>query len=140
MEHRDCPSVRPGEGLLSGENECGRAGRSVTNRSGFKPWPVLVLSVLGSAAAAAAVGCVCALIYPILKGFWSILVLSVSVGCICCVFSWTLSYLDSYQPGIVSIKPLKPAHFRAASGFNMGFGVAVLNGIMSMLTVIWSLT
>ncbi|XP_010791180.1 ADP-ribosylation factor-like protein 6-interacting protein 6 [Notothenia coriiceps] len=158
MEHRDCPSVRPGESLLSGENECGRAGRSVTNRSGFKPWPVLVLSVLGSAAAAAAVGCVCALIYPILKelraervrgedgteqrmlGFWSILVLSVSVGCICCVFSWTLTYLDSYQPGIVSIKPMKPAHFRDASGFNMGFGVAVLNGIMSMLTVIWSLT
>lgn len=68
MEHRDCPSVRPGESLLSGENEWGRAGRSVTNRSGFKPWPVLVLSVLGSAAAAAAVGFVCALIYPILKG------------------------------------------------------------------------
>uniref|UniRef100_A0A3P9DTD8 Uncharacterized protein n=1 Tax=Maylandia zebra TaxID=106582 RepID=A0A3P9DTD8_9CICH len=58
----------------------------------------------------------CALIYPILKelraervtgedgteekmlGFWSLLVLS--VGCICCVFSWMLTYLDSFQPGM----------------------------------------
>uniref|UniRef100_A0A3P9DHV6 Uncharacterized protein n=1 Tax=Maylandia zebra TaxID=106582 RepID=A0A3P9DHV6_9CICH len=60
----------------------------------------------------------CALIYPILKelraervtgedgteekmlGFWSLLVLSVLVGCICCVFSWMLTYLDSFQPGM----------------------------------------
>ncbi|KAK5847975.1 hypothetical protein PBY51_017062 [Eleginops maclovinus] len=121
---------------------------------------MLVLSVLGSAAAAAAVGCVCALIYPVLKelraervgredgteermlGFWSILVLSVSVGCICCAFSWALTYLDSYQPGMMLAAPLALAHYRDVSGhgFNMGFGVAVLNGIMSMLTVIWSLT
>uniref|UniRef100_A0A3P9DIG7 Uncharacterized protein n=1 Tax=Maylandia zebra TaxID=106582 RepID=A0A3P9DIG7_9CICH len=60
----------------------------------------------------------CALIYPILKelraervtgedgteekmlGFWSLLVLSVLVGCICCVFSWMFTYLDSFQPGM----------------------------------------
>uniref|UniRef100_A0A3P8NWD8 Uncharacterized protein n=1 Tax=Astatotilapia calliptera TaxID=8154 RepID=A0A3P8NWD8_ASTCA len=58
----------------------------------------------------------CALLHPILKelraervtgedgteekmlGFWSLLVLS--VGCICCVFSWMLTYLDSFQPGM----------------------------------------
>uniref|UniRef100_A0A3P8RAQ9 Uncharacterized protein n=1 Tax=Astatotilapia calliptera TaxID=8154 RepID=A0A3P8RAQ9_ASTCA len=63
-------------------------------------------------------GFLCALIYPILKelqaervtgedgteekmlGFWSLLVLSVLVGCICCVFSWMLTYLDSFQPGM----------------------------------------
>uniref|UniRef100_A0A3P9DQN9 Uncharacterized protein n=1 Tax=Maylandia zebra TaxID=106582 RepID=A0A3P9DQN9_9CICH len=60
----------------------------------------------------------CALLHPILKelraervtgedgteekmlGFWSLLVLSVLVGCICCVFSWMLTYLDSFQPGM----------------------------------------
>uniref|UniRef100_A0A3P9CEJ9 Uncharacterized protein n=1 Tax=Maylandia zebra TaxID=106582 RepID=A0A3P9CEJ9_9CICH len=60
----------------------------------------------------------CTLLYPILKelqaervtgedgteekmlGFWSLLVLSVLVGCICCVFSWMFTYLDSFQPGM----------------------------------------
>lgn len=37
-------------------------------RNGPKPWPVVALSVLGSAGAVAAVGFLCALIYPILKG------------------------------------------------------------------------
>ncbi|XP_037618276.1 ADP-ribosylation factor-like protein 6-interacting protein 6 [Sebastes umbrosus] len=128
------------------------------NRNGHKPWSVVVLSVLGSAVAVAAVGCVCALIYPILKelraervkredgteermmGFWSILVLSVLVGWICCVFSWTLTYLDSYQPGRALGTPLTLTHFRDVSGLHMGYGVAVLNGVMAMLTVIWSLT
>ncbi|KAK9523741.1 hypothetical protein VZT92_017643 [Zoarces viviparus] len=139
----------PGQGL-------GGPGRPFTN--GPKPWSVVVLSVLGSAVTVAAVGCVCALIYPILKelraekvtaadwtedrvlGFWSILVLSVSVGCICCVFSWTLTYLDSYQPAVVLGSPL--VHWRDVSdhGFHMGYGVAVLNGIMALLTVIWILT
>ncbi|XP_068560767.1 ADP-ribosylation factor-like protein 6-interacting protein 6 [Cebidichthys violaceus] len=138
----------PGEGLG------GTVGRPFTD--GPKPWSMVVLSVLGSAVAVATVGCVCALIYPILKelraervtaadwteqsvlGFWSILVLSVSVGCICCVFSWTLTYLDSYQPAVES--PL--VHWRDVSdhGLHMGYGVAVLNGIMALLTVIWSLT
>uniref|UniRef100_A0AAQ5ZAD3 ADP-ribosylation factor-like 6 interacting protein 6 n=1 Tax=Amphiprion ocellaris TaxID=80972 RepID=A0AAQ5ZAD3_AMPOC len=75
-------------------------------------------------------------------GFWSILVLSVLVGCICCVFSWTFSYLDSYQPGMVFSMPQTLAHFRDGSGrgFLMSYGVAVLNGVMAMLTVIWSLS
>lgn len=145
---------------MSGEGPGGSEGRPFTKRNGPKPWSVVVLSVLVSAVAVSAVGCVCALIYPILKelrservrvedgteewmlGFWSILVLSVLVGCICCVFSWTLTYLDSYQPGMVLATPLTLAHFRDVSGhgFHMGYGVAVLNGIMAMLTVIWSLT
>ncbi|XP_006802721.1 ADP-ribosylation factor-like protein 6-interacting protein 6 [Neolamprologus brichardi] len=110
-------------------------------RNGPKPWPVVALSVLGSAGAVAAVGFLCALIYPILKGFWSLLVLSVLVGCICCVFSWMLTYLDSFQPGLDFPTLRTVAHVRDASdhGLHVGYAVAVLNGIMAMLTIIWSL-
>uniref|UniRef100_A0A3P8SHP5 Uncharacterized protein n=1 Tax=Amphiprion percula TaxID=161767 RepID=A0A3P8SHP5_AMPPE len=123
----------------------GAAGRPVSHRSGPRPQAAVLLSVLGSAATVAAVGCFCALVYPIIKGervlnkrcvcagFWSILVLSVLVGCICCVFSWTFSYLDSYQPGF-------SPRDGSGRGFLMSYGVAVLNGIMAMLTVIWSLS
>ncbi|XP_054480069.1 ADP-ribosylation factor-like protein 6-interacting protein 6 [Anoplopoma fimbria] len=116
----------------------------------------------GRRGAVSAVGCVCALIYPILTelraervmgedrteerllGFWSILVLSVLVGCICCVFSWTITYLDSYQPArLLGSPPPTLDHMRDGwmdHGFHMGYGVAVMNGIMAMLTVTWSLT
>lgn len=130
-----------------------------SSRRGPEPRPAAALSVLGSAGVAAAVGCFCALVYPILKelraervrgedgreermlGFWTILVLSAVVGCICCVFSWTLTYLDSYQPGMAFPTLLTLPHFRDVydHGFHMGYGVAVLNGIMAMLTAIWSL-
>uniref|UniRef100_A0A3Q3FA46 ADP-ribosylation factor-like protein 6-interacting protein 6 n=1 Tax=Labrus bergylta TaxID=56723 RepID=A0A3Q3FA46_9LABR len=135
--------------LLSSDSSPVRHGGSVApgrpvhgTGTGPKRWWFTVLSVLGSAAAVAAVGCVCAFIYPILRGFWSILVLSVLVGCICCVFSWTLTYIDSQRPSREFTTLHTPADFRDVSGqsFFMGYGVAVLNGIMGMLTVIWSLT
>ncbi|XP_030265793.1 ADP-ribosylation factor-like protein 6-interacting protein 6 [Sparus aurata] len=149
--------VSPGRTAVSGEGDGGRP--ATTTRRGPSHWPAVVLSVLGSAVAVAAVGCFCALVYPILKelraqrvrgqdgteermlGFSSILVLSVIVGCVSCVFSWTLTYLNSNQPGRV-VPTLTLAHFRDASGhgFHLGYGVAVLNGIMALLTVIWSLT
>ncbi|XP_030607550.1 ADP-ribosylation factor-like protein 6-interacting protein 6 [Archocentrus centrarchus] len=131
-----------------------------SSRRGPEPRPAAAaLSVLGAAGAVAAVGCFCALVYPIIKelraervrgedgreermlGFWTILVLSAVVGCICCVFSWTLTYLDSYQPGMAFPTLLTLPHFRDVydHGFHMGYGVAVLNGIMAMLTAIWSL-
>ncbi|TKS74080.1 ADP-ribosylation factor-like protein 6-interacting protein 6 [Collichthys lucidus] len=112
----------------------GLTGRPFTDRTGPKHWSVVVLSVVCSAVAVAAVGCLCALIYPILKG-------KPLVGSICCVFSWTLTYFDSHQPGIV-FQTLTLDHFRDVSdhGFHMGYGVAVLNGITAMLTVAWSLT
>ncbi|XP_041638076.1 ADP-ribosylation factor-like protein 6-interacting protein 6 [Cheilinus undulatus] len=135
-------------------------GGVVSTSNGPKQWSFTVLSVLSSAAAMAAVGCLCAFIYPILKelrvervkgedgteqrilGFWSILVLSVLAGSICCVFSWTLTYIDSHQPGREIPSLLTPADFRDVSGhsLHMGYGVAALNGIMAMITVIWSLT
>ncbi|XP_037320497.2 ADP-ribosylation factor-like protein 6-interacting protein 6 [Pungitius pungitius] len=118
-------------------------------RDGSRPWSGVVLSVLGSTLAVAAVGFFCALIYPILRelradwtedrilGFWSILVLSLLVGCICCVFSCALTCLDSYPITMVT-----PTHLRALSDqdVHLGYGVAVVNGLMAMLTVIWSLT
>uniref|UniRef100_A0A3Q3W2C5 ADP-ribosylation factor-like 6 interacting protein 6 n=1 Tax=Mola mola TaxID=94237 RepID=A0A3Q3W2C5_MOLML len=123
--------------------------------AGPRLWSAALLSALGSAVAVAAVGCVCALLYPILKGrppnwasevrpkirFWSVLVLSLLTGCVCCVFSLTLTYLDSEQPGARS-QTLTPAQHRDASvpGFHMRYGVAVLNGIMGLLAAIWSLT
>ncbi|XP_070711879.1 ADP-ribosylation factor-like protein 6-interacting protein 6 [Pempheris klunzingeri] len=128
-------------------------------RNGPRLWSVVLLSVLGSAAAVTAAGCFCALVYPILRelrservtgqdgtehrilGFWSILVLSLLAGCICSVFSWTLTYLNSHQPGQVPPTLLPAAHFRdeTGRGVHVDYGVAVLNGIMAMLTVIWSL-
>ncbi|XP_026219376.1 ADP-ribosylation factor-like protein 6-interacting protein 6 [Anabas testudineus] len=160
MDQPQSESVRPSEGVQFGQGSVGGVGRSSTNRKGLKPWSAVVLSVLLSAVAALVVGCFCALTYPIIRelrsqrvrgengaeekmlSFWSITVLSVLVGCICSIFSWTLTYFDSYQPGMVFPTQLVTAPFRdgSGSGFHMGYGVAVLNGIMAMLTVIWSLS
>ncbi|XP_068165400.1 ADP-ribosylation factor-like protein 6-interacting protein 6 [Antennarius striatus] len=117
---------------------------------GPRRWCSSVLSVVGSAVVVTAAGCFCALLYPVLKelrtervrgpdgmeqrmlGFWSVLVLSVMVGCICCVFSWTLTYLDHRCAASVFT-------LRERSGMSLGCGLAVLNGLMGLLTVIWSL-
>ncbi|XP_019957876.1 ADP-ribosylation factor-like protein 6-interacting protein 6 [Paralichthys olivaceus] len=155
MDHPGSPSAGP-----TGSVGSGAADPPFLHLHGLKRWSVVALSALGSAACVSAVGCLCAFIYPILKelragrvrgedgteerilGFWSILLLSVLVGCICCVFSWTITYLDSYQPGMVFLSPLALAPRRDVSDhrFHMGYGVVVLNGIMAMLTVIWILT
>ncbi|KAM9327962.1 ADP-ribosylation factor-like protein 6-interacting protein 6 [Pholidichthys leucotaenia] len=142
---------------MSGEKL--RERPAFSGQQGVKPWSVAVLSVLSSAAVMTAVGFCCALLYPIIKelrtervraedgteermlGFWSILVLSVLVGCVCFIFSWTLTYLDSYQPGMV-FPTLSLPNFSDASGngLHLSYGVAVLIGLMSMLTVMWSLS
>uniref|UniRef100_A0A1A7WYI2 ADP-ribosylation-like factor 6 interacting protein 6 n=1 Tax=Iconisemion striatum TaxID=60296 RepID=A0A1A7WYI2_9TELE len=129
-------------------------------RDGLRSWFGSVVSVLGSAVFVTAVGFFCALVYPILKelrtervggqngaeerilGFWSILVLAAVVGCICCIFSWILTYLDSQQSGAKFPSPPSLERFRHITdhGFNMSYGVAALNGLMALLTVIWSLS
>ncbi|KAG7236098.1 hypothetical protein INR49_001379, partial [Caranx melampygus] len=134
---------------MPGEGTVGRAARCGPVR-----WSLVGLSMLGSAVSVATVGCFCALIYPILKelrshrlrredgteermlGFWSILVLSVLAGCIFCISSWTFTYLDSPPPGGTIAAPLDRAHTgdQPASDFHMGYSVAVLNGVMAMLT------
>ncbi|XP_033900029.3 ADP-ribosylation factor-like protein 6-interacting protein 6 isoform X1 [Acipenser ruthenus] len=74
-------------------------------------------------------------------GFWSLLVLSLSAGLTCCSFSWTLTYFDSFEPGMFPPTPLSPARFRKLTGhsFHIGYSMAILNGIMAALTVIWCL-
>ncbi|XP_076008485.1 ADP-ribosylation factor-like protein 6-interacting protein 6 [Genypterus blacodes] len=130
------------------------------NSSAGVPWPLcpVWVSMLGSAVTLAAVGVFFSLLYPIIDelrdervrgedgteqrvlGFWSILVLSVCAGCFCCVFSWTVTYVDTYQSGMDPPTPLTLDHFRHISGYHMGCSVAVLNGLMAMLSVIWSLS
>ncbi|KAL6456039.1 hypothetical protein MHYP_G00358900 [Metynnis hypsauchen] len=77
-----------------------------------------------------------------LLGFWSMLVLSSLAGVLCCSFSWTLTYFDSFEPGMFPPTPLSPAKLRKMTGhsFHMGYSMAILNGIVAALTVIWCLT
>ncbi|KAF6724292.1 ADP-ribosylation factor-like protein 6-interacting protein 6 [Oryzias melastigma] len=138
------------------------AGSSGERRAGggARPWIAAALSVLGSAAAVAAAGCLCALVYPILRelrsemvrgengteekilGFWSVLLLSLCGGCICWLLSWTLTYLHMHQPSSPIPPPASPTGLRVGSGHPvcMDYGVAFLNGVLAMLTVIWSLS
>ncbi|GLD64752.1 ADP-ribosylation factor-like protein 6-interacting protein 6 [Lates japonicus] len=67
MEHPETYSAKPSVSVMSGEGLGGSVGRPFASRNGPKRWSVVVLSVLGSAVAAAAVGCFCAFVYPILK-------------------------------------------------------------------------
>ncbi|XP_028321509.1 ADP-ribosylation factor-like protein 6-interacting protein 6 [Gouania willdenowi] len=123
----------------------------------------LVLSVLASAAAAASVGGVCALLYPVIGelraervrrddgteermlGFWSILVLCLLAFIICSSFSLMLTYLNSYRPGMAfPTFPLPTGnhpYYRDVSGYDVhwSYGVALLNGVMATLAVIWTL-
>lgn len=112
-----------------------------------------VLSVLCSALALAAVGCVCALFYPVIKelralrvkaddgteqrmlGFWSILLLSLAAACLCSTSSWLLTHLNSSPSRTTSMGP-----FQNSDSVWLDYGVAVLNGFMAMITVSWSLT
>lgn len=70
MEHniKEPLSVSLGGAVVSGGGHGESTGRPFASRKGPKLWSVVALSALGSAAAVAAVGCFCALIYPILKG------------------------------------------------------------------------
>ncbi|XP_067116701.1 ADP-ribosylation factor-like protein 6-interacting protein 6 [Osmerus mordax] len=124
-----------------------------------RPWPKMALSMLCSVFLVLAVAVFCAFLYIIIKdlsaermlgedgtevrvlGFWSVLVLSVLAGLSCCSFSWTLTYFDSYQPGMFPPTPLSSAYLRRLTGhsFHVGYSVAVLNGIVAALTVVWNL-
>lgn len=123
-------------------------------------WPAMILSMLCCVLLVLAVAVFCAFLYLVLKdlraervlvedgtevrllGFWSVLVLSMLAGFSCCSFSWTLTYFDSYEPGTFPPTPLSPANLRRVTGhsFHMGYSVAVLNGIVAALTVVWNLT
>ncbi|XP_072118053.1 ADP-ribosylation factor-like protein 6-interacting protein 6 [Mobula birostris] len=72
-------------------------------------------------------------------GLWSSLILALIAGVSCCSFSWTLTYFDSFEPGMFPPTPLSPVRFRKITGhsFHMGYNMAILNGITTALAVIW---
>nr|XP_028601875.1 ADP-ribosylation factor-like protein 6-interacting protein 6 [Podarcis muralis] len=74
-------------------------------------------------------------------GFWSLLVLSLMSGLSCCSFSWTVTYFDSFEPGMFPPTPLSPARFKRMTGhsFHMGYSMAILNGIVAALALVWCL-
>ncbi|KAM4698130.1 ADP-ribosylation factor-like protein 6-interacting protein 6 [Rhinophrynus dorsalis] len=76
-----------------------------------------------------------------LLGFWSLLALSLLAGLSCCSFSWTVTYFDSFEPGMFPPTPLSPARFRKMTGhsFHIGYTMAILNGVVAALTVLWCL-
>uniref|UniRef100_A0A8D0GHB9 ARF like GTPase 6 interacting protein 6 n=1 Tax=Sphenodon punctatus TaxID=8508 RepID=A0A8D0GHB9_SPHPU len=76
-----------------------------------------------------------------LLGFWSLLVLALMTGLSCCSFSWTVTYFDSFEPGMFPPTPLSPARFKRLTGhsFHMGYSMAILNGIVAALTIVWCL-
>ncbi|XP_019409541.1 PREDICTED: ADP-ribosylation factor-like protein 6-interacting protein 6 isoform X2 [Crocodylus porosus] len=47
-----------------------------------------------------------------LLGFWGLLVLALTAGLSCCSFSWTVTYFDSFEPGMFPPTPLSPARFK----------------------------
>ncbi|XP_020825989.1 ADP-ribosylation factor-like protein 6-interacting protein 6 isoform X2 [Phascolarctos cinereus] len=122
-------------------------------------WPVQILSVVCSLLFAAFLAFLLAIIYMILKelhaenlktedgvetgllGFWTLFVISLTAGFSCCSFSWTVTYFDSFEPGMFPPTPLSPAKFKRLTGhsFHMGYSMAILNGIVAALTVAWCL-
>ncbi|XP_023695723.1 ADP-ribosylation factor-like protein 6-interacting protein 6 [Paramormyrops kingsleyae] len=130
-------------------------GHSGTGRH----WPARILSILCSILLFFVIAFFLSLFYVILKdlrtekvttedgseikllGFWSLLVLSTIAGVSCCSFSWTLTYFDSFEPGMFPPTPLSPARLRKMTGhsFHMGYSMAILNGIAAALTVFWCL-
>ncbi|XP_059249962.1 ADP-ribosylation factor-like protein 6-interacting protein 6 isoform X2 [Mustela nigripes] len=76
-----------------------------------------------------------------LLGFWTLLIISLSAGFSCCSFSWTVTYFDSFEPGMFPPTPLSPAKFKKLTGhsFHMGYSMAILNGVVAALTVAWCL-
>lgn len=123
-------------------------------------WSTRVLSVVCSIIIVSFIAVLISFLYIILKelraesittedgsevrllGFWSILVLSSVAGVLCCSFSWTLTYFDSFEPGMFPPTPLSSAKLKRMTGhsFHMGYSMAILNGIVAALTFIWYLT
>uniref|UniRef100_A0A7N5JH24 ADP-ribosylation factor-like protein 6-interacting protein 6 n=2 Tax=Ailuropoda melanoleuca TaxID=9646 RepID=A0A7N5JH24_AILME len=130
-----------------------------SSRAQARRWPVQVLSILCSLLFAILLAFLLAIAYLIVKelhaenlkteedidtgllGFWTLLIISLSAGFSCCSFSWTVTYFDSFEPGMFPPTPLSPAKFKKLTGhsFHMGYSMAILNGIVAALTVAWCL-
>ncbi|XP_045686327.1 ADP-ribosylation factor-like protein 6-interacting protein 6 [Phyllostomus hastatus] len=128
-------------------------------RAQARRWPVQVLSILCSLLFAVLLAFLLAIAYLIVKelhaenlknkddvdtgllGFWTLLIISLTAGFSCCSFSWTVTYFDSFEPGMFPPTPLSPARFKKLTGhsFHMGYSMAILNGVVAALTVAWCL-
>ncbi|XP_022425445.1 ADP-ribosylation factor-like protein 6-interacting protein 6 isoform X1 [Delphinapterus leucas] len=102
-------------------------------RAQARRWPVQVLSVLCSLLFAILLAFLLAVTYLIVKelhaenlkneddvhtgllGFWTLLIISLTAGFSCCSFSWTVTYFDSFEPGMFPPTPLSPARFNFLS-------------------------
>ncbi|XP_054113613.1 ADP-ribosylation factor-like protein 6-interacting protein 6 isoform X3 [Callithrix jacchus] len=156
------------------------------NRAQPRRWPVQVLSIFCSLLFAILLALLLAIAYLIVKelhaenvkneddvdtgllGFWTLLIISLTAGFSCCSFSWTVTYFDSFEPGMFPPTPLSPARFKdmdepenhsqqtdtraenqtphvlthrklTGHSFHMGYSMAILNGIVAALTVAWCL-
>lgn len=129
------------------------------DRAQARRWPVQVLSILCSLLFAVLLAFLLAIAYLIVKelhaenlknkddvntgllGFWTLLIISLTAGFSCCSFSWTVTYFDSFEPGMFPPTPLSPARFKKLTGhsFHMGYSIAILNGVVAALTVAWCL-
>ncbi|XP_006880838.1 PREDICTED: ADP-ribosylation factor-like protein 6-interacting protein 6 [Elephantulus edwardii] len=132
---------------------------TASSRAPARRWPVQVLSVFCSLLFAALLAFLLAIAYLIVKelhaenlknedgvntgilGFWTLLIISLTAEFSCCSFSWTVTYFDSFEPGMFPPTPLSPARFKRLTGhsFHMGYSMAILNGIVAALTVAWCL-
>uniref|UniRef100_A0A8C9BVP6 ADP-ribosylation factor-like protein 6-interacting protein 6 n=1 Tax=Phocoena sinus TaxID=42100 RepID=A0A8C9BVP6_PHOSS len=112
-------------------------------RAQARRWPVQVLSVLCSLLLAILLAFLLAITYLIVKelhaenlkneddvhtgllGFWTLLIISLTAGFSCCSFSWTVTYFDSFEL------------FKKLTGhsFHVGYSMAILNGIVTALSV-----
>ncbi|CAH6788604.1 ADP-ribosylation factor-like protein 6-interacting protein 6 [Phodopus roborovskii] len=152
------PPVGDGSPVLP-EKRNGIFPATAAARSQARRWPVQVLSILCSLLFAGLLAFLLAIAYLIVKelhaenlkneddvdtgllGFWSLLTLSLTAGFSCCSFSWTVTYFDSFEPGMFPPTPLSPARFKKLTGhsFHMGYSMAILNGVVAALTVAWCL-
>ncbi|XP_038606816.1 ADP-ribosylation factor-like protein 6-interacting protein 6 [Tachyglossus aculeatus] len=133
---------------------------SSSSSSSWRPWPARLLSVACALLFVALLAFLLAIVYLVVQelrvetsktedgmetgllGFWTLLVISLTAGFSCCSFSWTVTYFDSFEPGMFPPTPLSPARFKRLTGhsFHMGYSIAILNGIVAAVTVAWSLT
>lgn len=114
---------------------------TAVKRTQARRWPIQALSILCSLLFAVLLAFLLAIAYLIVKGFWSLLIISLTAGLSCCSFSWTVTYFDSFEPGMFPPTPLSPARFKKLTGhsFHMGYSMAILNGVVAALTVAWCL-
>jgi hypothetical protein len=117
------------------------------SRAQARRWPVQLLSILCSLLFAALLAFLLAIAYLVVKELnaenWKNeedvdtgLLGSLTAGFSCCSFSWTVTYFDSFEPGM-----FPPAGFKKLTGhsFHVGYSMAVLNGPVAALTVPWCL-